>query len=678
MKGTPHGLRNPSRIATLVVALVCVTAAARDARSASNLLPLAELQFEPLQWDAIEGWREDDQAAALAVFQASCRPLVARLKRRKDRAPRDIRPMRPALTEICLQAMKVNSGTKDAAARKFFEKNFRPVRIGKLGEDTGLLTGYYEPIIEGSRFPSDIYDVPIYAKPSNLVVAGRRRAKEEGFPNKGRVGRRLGRKKIVPYYDRGEIEDGILAGRGLEICWVKDPIDAFFMQIQGSARVKLDTGSTLRLNYAAHNGHPYTPVGRILIQRDLVSKEQMSMDRIRAWMEQNPEEAKELRRENRSYVFMRETGLAADAEPTGAQGISLTAGRSIAVDRKLHVYGTPFFISAELPIHSERPVTPFRRLMVAQDTGSAIVGPARADIYFGAGEQSGRIAGRITQRAQFVMLVPRALDPARSAAALPVPQPRPPQPYDPILAPVSPSFVSTPPVGPSGSALAYAPAAAAASTRAAFVRRSGPCLSRVRGPTRSHRCRNGCWTRWRRPCRSSPARRALLPIRNVRSPGPRRRSLPPIPLPLRSPHLRWPRLRRLPFARQESRRLGRCRGRVARRPPADDRRTASSPAAASVGRRTDAMERGDAGRRAAVEALAGVSWRGGQCGYARTGAAAERRTTAAGVEFFTAERAQSTVVRCPAGATHAPAYRPREPRDRRAPRSARSDTARSA
>jgi membrane-bound lytic murein transglycosylase A len=346
-----------------------------------------------------------------------------------------------------------------AAARAFFEENFWPVKVGKLGEETGLLTGYYEPIIQGSRFPSYEYTVPVYRTPPDLVARGRRTA-SGGFPNKGFVGRHVG-SKLVPYHERTDIEEGVLAGNGLEICWVKDPVDAFFMQIQGSARVKLDTGKTLRLNYASHNGHPYTPVGRILIERNEVTKEQMSMDRIRQWMDNNPEGGKLLRRANKSYVFMRETGLANDVEPTGAQGVPLTPGRSIAVDKKLHVYGTPFFISAELPIESEQPVTPFRRLMVAQDTGSAIVGVARADIYFGAGEEAGRIGGRIKQQGRFVMLMPRSIDPDLMKTKIPLPLPRPRHPDDPILVATAASGVfkvrddkrqETPP------GLAYAPA----------------------------------------------------------------------------------------------------------------------------------------------------------------------------------------------------------------------------
>ncbi|MGB7456421.1 MAG: MltA domain-containing protein, partial [Pseudolabrys sp.] len=229
--------------------------------------------------------------------------------------------------------------------------------------------------------------------------------------------------------DRTKIEDGALAGKDLEICYVKSPIDAFFAQIQGSTRVKLDNGRLLRLNYIASNGMPYTPVGKFLIDRGIVSKEEMSMDKIRDYMEANPEEGKALRRKNRSFVFFQETPLRVNDECLGAQGVPLTAGRSLAVDKRIHVYGTPIWVEAQLPIESEKPETKFRRLLFAQDTGSAIVGPARADIYFGHGEEISHIAGRIKQNGQFVLLVPQNVPLGGTTVAvakdIPLPKPRP-------------------------------------------------------------------------------------------------------------------------------------------------------------------------------------------------------------------------------------------------------------
>jgi membrane-bound lytic murein transglycosylase A len=181
----------------------------------------------------------------------------------------------------------------------------------------------------------------------------------------------------------------------------------------------------VRINYDSHNGFPYTPVGRVLIERNIIPKDQMSMQRIREYMDQNPGAADELRRQNRSYIFFREVTLKADDEAVGAQGVPLTAGRSIAVDKSLHVYGTPFFIDGDLPIESETSNTPFHRLMIAQDTGSAIVGPARADLYFGAGTEAGKIAGRIKNAARFTILLPKSLDPVARGRTVPLPDARP-------------------------------------------------------------------------------------------------------------------------------------------------------------------------------------------------------------------------------------------------------------
>lgn len=411
-----------------LAAALCLAAGSAAGKAAPWPLTIANAQLEPRAWSDMDGWAADDHMAGFAAFQASCKVILARAQpaksvRRHRAAARKLRPMRAALEQVCERAEAAPPAT-DADAQQFFERNFRPMQIARLGEQDGFITGYYEPVVQGSRFPSDDYTVPLYRKPSNLVAAGAR-AKAGGFPNKGPVGRRFGRRKIVPYYDRAQIEDGVLAGRGLEICWLKDSVDAFFLQIQGSARVRLDSGETLRLNYAAHNGYPYTPVGRVLIERGLVPREEMSMDRIRQWMEADPEEAKDVRRLNRSYVFMRATELADGQEALGAEGIPLVPRRSIAVDHALHVYGTPFFIAADLPIADAQPTTKFDHLMVAQDTGSAIVGPARADIYFGSETDAPEIAGRLRNPGRFVMLVPLDIDPVAVGAHMPLPRPRP-------------------------------------------------------------------------------------------------------------------------------------------------------------------------------------------------------------------------------------------------------------
>jgi len=309
-------------------------------------------------------------------------------------------------------------------ARAFFERNFQPVRIARLGEAAGLLTGYFEPVVAGSRFPSPEFHVPVYRRPRDLVAVGYKDA-SIAFPNKGaRIARRTANNELVPYHDRGAIEAGALDGQKLEICWLKDPFDLLTMQIEGSARVILEDGTPLRISYDSHNGYRYGSIERVLVERNLIPRQEMSAQRIRDWMAAHPDEAAKVRAANRSYVFFRVTGLSNEGEPVGAQGVPLTPGRSIAVDR-VHEYGTPFFIEANLPIESGKSASRFGRLMIAQDTGSALVGPARADLYWGAGDDAGRIAGRIRHPGRFAMLVPRELDLVAAGRQMPLPVPKP-------------------------------------------------------------------------------------------------------------------------------------------------------------------------------------------------------------------------------------------------------------
>ena len=214
-----------------------------------------------------------------------------------------------ALMQVCRQALAAGRLAEDQA-RIFFERNFRPLHITKLGDSAGFLTGYYEPIVDGSRFPTGIFKVPIYRRPPDLVPP--LHSSGPGFPNKGQSLRRTADGKLVPYYDRGEILDGALDGQHLEICWIKNQMDALVIQIQGSARVRLEDGAMLRINYDGHNGYPFVPVGRILIERNIIPREEMSLARSGEWMRANPQSAEEVLRQNRSFVFFRIVGLSDD------------------------------------------------------------------------------------------------------------------------------------------------------------------------------------------------------------------------------------------------------------------------------------------------------------------------------------------------------------------------------
>jgi membrane-bound lytic murein transglycosylase A len=374
-----------------------IAVAMTPATSGETTMRLRNSLVTPLPFAALDGWKEDDQAAAFGAFLKSCGAILHGTK-----AARAAKPVYGALYKVCERA--VGAGMLDRGqARTFFETNFKPMRITPAGQESGFFTGYYETEAQGARFPSEEYKFPLYRTPGNISK---------------------GKRHIASTLNRTEIENGALAGKSLEICWLKNPVDAFFAQIQGSSRIKLDTGETLRLNYESHNGLPYYPVGKDLIDRGIITKEEMSMDKIRDWMDANPDEGKALREKNRSYVFFREVRMADNDECVGSSGVPLTAGRSLAVDKNIHVYGTPIWIEAELPIDSEKPETRFRHLAIAQDTGSAIIGPARADIYFGAGEEVGHIAGRIKQHGQFVMLLPSTVE-INGSIDVPLPKPRP-------------------------------------------------------------------------------------------------------------------------------------------------------------------------------------------------------------------------------------------------------------
>ena len=401
-------------VASLFGAILSLTA---NAASADEPLKLPDSQLEPVKWTQVAGWTTDDHLAAFAAYQTSCRGL------RNTRRTEDGRRLSGALWSVCHKALGFRPQHSNTA-RTFFEQNFQPVRIARLGETQGFLTGYYEPVVRGSRFPSPEFHVPLYRRPPDLVAVGYQPG-SKAFPNKGtRIGRRNEQNQLVPYHDRGAIETGALDGQKLEICWLKVPFDLLTLQIEGSGRVILEDGTPLRVNYDSHNGYSFSSISRALIERNLISREEMSMQRIREWMAAHPDEAVKVRAANRSYVFFRITGLSNEGEPVGAQGVPLMPGRSIAVDR-LHEYGTPFFIDANLPIERAKPVSPFRRLMIAQDTGSAIVGPARADLYLGAGDDAARVAGRIRHPGRFVMLLPRELDMIAAGKHMPLPMSKP-------------------------------------------------------------------------------------------------------------------------------------------------------------------------------------------------------------------------------------------------------------
>lgn len=355
------------------------------------------LVLEPGSFADLEGWEEDDPSGAVAAFRRSCRPLLRQRSGPPDGFPATVGDWRPA----CEAAARVPAGA--AAARAFFESHFQPFAAGNVDDPEGLFTGYYEPFLEGSRERSDRYRVPLYIRPPDLVTVDLGAFREE-YKGRALAGRVEGG-ALIPYPDRRAIEEGALAGRDLELVWVDDPVDAFFLQIQGSGRVRLEGGGEMRVGYAAQNGHPYFAIGKDLVERQALRREEVSMQSIRKWLEENPDLADDVMARNASYVFFQEL----DGEgPLGAQGVALTPGRSLAVDRRHWPLGVPIWLDASAPSAKEgEPDQPLRRLLVAQDTGGAIRGPIRGDVFWGHGDEAAEIAGRMKHSGRIWVLLPR-------------------------------------------------------------------------------------------------------------------------------------------------------------------------------------------------------------------------------------------------------------------------------
>ena len=344
---------------------------------------------KPLQaanWDDLPGWRDDDPAAAWPAFLQSCRGLNGK----------------PGWKRVCDLAKGVN-GKNGSAIRRFFEENFTPYALTAAdGKREGLITGYYEPLLRGSRSRSKTYGVPVRGVPDDLISVDLAEVVPE-LKNLRLRGRLQGN-RVVPYYSRAEIESGAHTDKVL--LWVDDAVELFFLQVQGSGRVKLSDGSLVRLGYADQNGHPYQSIGKVLLERGDLKAGEASMQGIQAWARANPARLQELLNANPSYVFFRELPAGNDG-PLGALGVPLTAERSLAVDTRYVPLGAPVFLASSQPNSK----APLQRLMLAQDTGGAIKGTIRADFFWGFGTQAGEQAGRMKQNGRLWVLLPTELAP---------------------------------------------------------------------------------------------------------------------------------------------------------------------------------------------------------------------------------------------------------------------------
>lgn len=343
--------------------------------------------LQPASWADLPGWESDDHATALELFKAQC--VTTTLGKR------------PLWLATCESALKVGAGqTAPGGAKAWFETNFRPWQlVNPDGNREGLVTGYYEPVVRGSRTQKPPYLTPAFGPPDDLIVVDL----AELYPELKhmRLRGRIEGRKLVPYFSRADWANEEPRRVDKALLWLDDPVAFFFLQIQGSGQVVLDDGSQTRIGYADQNGHPYRSIGTWLIERGELKSHEASMQGIKAWAERNPQRLQELLNANPSLVFFRELPVTGNGPP-GALGVPLSPERSIAVDPRHTPLGAPVWLSTTRPNSPEA----LNRLMLAQDTGGAIRGPVRADFYWGSGPDAGSLAGKMKQQGRMWVLLP--------------------------------------------------------------------------------------------------------------------------------------------------------------------------------------------------------------------------------------------------------------------------------
>jgi len=395
---TPTSMKNQI-IASLLPRLSLALLAALIAACTTVPAPAPRPGPEParallraVSFGEIPGWPDDAVTEAWPAFLAGCAALVASTA------------TAPIWREPCTAATAIDA-QDSASVRAFFERHFTAYRaLAPDGSETGVVTGYYEPLLNGSRTRNERDRYPLYAPPDDLLTIDL----SDLYPElkDKRVRGRLEGKRVVPYWPRADIETGKAAIAGKELVFVDDPVEAFFLQIQGSGRVQLAEGGIMRVGYADQNGHPFRSIARVLIERGALSPNGASMQAIKQWARAHPEELPALLDENPSYVFFREIvpDPAAPVDgPIGTLGVPLAAARAIAVDPRSIPLGAPVFLSTTRPLSSQ----PLTRLVLAQDTGGAIRGPLRVDFFWGFGEQAAREAGRMKQEGRLWVLWPK-------------------------------------------------------------------------------------------------------------------------------------------------------------------------------------------------------------------------------------------------------------------------------
>lgn len=347
------------------------------------------LKVEETTFYALPDWQQDEGVAqALAAFKKSCSVLL----KKKSSEEVGLGTTAGDWHGVCRKALEWKHLYSPQEVRAFFEENFTPYHVSDDGNPEGLFTGYYESSLNGSRKKTRKFSYPLYKKPPELILS-QGKEKKWGVLSWGR---------IAPYYDRAAIDDGALDGKGLEIVWVDDPVEAFFLHVQGSGRVNLPDGSVIRVGYAASNGHPFVSIGKELIKDNIMDVKNVSMQSIRNWMARCPDKARKLMHKNPSYVFFRELPDTGDG-PIGCMGVPVTAERSLAIDRRWLPMGAPLWFDG---FHPDNYIQE-RRLMIAQDTGGAIRGAVRGDFFWGFGKKAMEKAGKMKSKGQYYILLPK-------------------------------------------------------------------------------------------------------------------------------------------------------------------------------------------------------------------------------------------------------------------------------
>ena len=345
--------------------------------------------LRPASWEEMEGFEQDNLAAAWPVWLQSCSVLKNK---------------QPQWQTVCAAATALQQ-PGNAAIKAYFRQYFSVYRTTNADNtDTGLITGYYQPLLKGSRYKTNIYRYPIYAKPDDLITVELGSLYPE-LANK-RVRGRLVNNKLIPYYNRAEIETEPSPLRGKELLWVNDSIDLFFLQVQGSGLVKLEKSAPVHVGYADQNGQTYQSIGRLLVERGELTTDKASMQGIKDWARNNPEKLRDLLNSNPSYVFFREMPNNLPG-PIGSLGVPIAAERSVAVDPRQVPLGAPVFLSTTYPNSNKT----LQRLMLAQDTGGAIKGGVRADFFWGTGTEAGKQAGAMKQKGRIWVLLPKNMRP---------------------------------------------------------------------------------------------------------------------------------------------------------------------------------------------------------------------------------------------------------------------------